>query len=97
MARKTLKDRFDQFEDDFLEFKGVVSPKHPRPDLCAFLMLHELDPKGKVDIVEDANYEEIWLSIDLKKVAKADDGVIRDLVRCGIRLDDDRQMLAMFV
>lgn len=97
MARKTLKDRFDQFEDDFLEFKDVESPRHPRPDLCAFLMLHELDPKKKVDIVECANYEEIWLSIDLKKVAKASDDTIRDLVRCGIRLDEDRKMLAMFV
>lgn len=94
--KKSLKERFDMFEDEFLRFERIASPVHRRRDLCGFLMLAELDPKSKHPMVEAAGHEEIWMLIDFKKVAKASDEVLRDLIRCGVRLDEDRQMLAMF-
>lgn len=92
-----LAERFEKYEDDFLKFERIESPSHPRPDMCAFLRLHELCP-GTKDMVDGARHDEIWLSVDPEELqGKASDDDILLLTRCGVRYDDDADSLAMFV
>lgn len=84
--------------DDFLRFERVESPMHPRPDICAFLMLDERQARPGCDIVSFANYDEIALAIDVDALAAvADEAFIRDLVRCGVRYDEEHDDLRMYV
>jgi hypothetical protein len=100
----TLKERFDYFDEEFLKFTRIEHPRHPRPDLCAFLMLHDVVPAKPhnlgylSDMVAGAEHDEIWLDTDCGAFATvATDDLIRDLVRCGVRYDEDVDSLAMFV
>lgn len=97
MTPKQLSRAFDRHDDEFLKFERVVNPRHPRPDLCAFLMLHDIDPQIGKDMVTAAEHDEIWLCVDVEKLAAAaTEDIVRDLVRCGVRIDDDGN-LCMFV
>ena len=92
-----LAERFEKYEDEHIQFERIESPAHPRPDVCAFLKLHELCP-GTRDMVSCAEHDEIWLSIDPEELnKKATDDDILLLVRCGVRYDDDIDSLGMFV
>ena len=87
---------FESFSDDFLKFEDVKKPLHARRDVHAFLLLEMLTPSTGRPLIAGARHDEIWLSTDCDKLA----GVItlaqvRDLVRCGIRFDEDA--LCMFV
>ena len=92
----TIKERFDQFEDEFLKFERVENKFSNRADVHAFILLDKLVP-GKDDILVDARHDEVFLSIGPEKLETASDEQIRDLIRCGIRLDDSEDGLAMFV
>jgi hypothetical protein len=90
---------FEKFDDEFLKFDRVPPERklHPRPDLCAFLLLDRLVP-GTSDMVAAAEHDEIWLEVSpeaLAAVATEDD--ILTLIRCGLRYDGDVDSLAMFV
>lgn len=86
----------DEFEDDFLEFGKIENPRHPRADICAFLMLHDL-VGGDGDMVSAAEHDEIFLDVDLDDLAaKVTKDQLRDLVRCGVRIGE-YDSLAMFV
>lgn len=84
-----LKETFDEFDDEYREFGRIQNPRHPRPDICAFLMLHDL-LGGKGDMVSGASHDQIYLDVDEEELAeKADRGFIMDLARCGVRYDED--------
>lgn len=88
MTRDEMAQAFGRHSDEYCEFNRIEHPLHPRPDLCAFLMLHDLVPGGG-DIVAAAEHDEIFLSIDQDALAAVvTDDVIRDLTRCGVRLDE---------
>lgn len=92
-----LTERFAKYEDDYIRFERVESPAHPRPDICAFLKLHELCP-GDRDMVSCAGHDEIWLDVDCEDFnEKASDHDILMLTRCGVRYDEETDSLAMFV
>ena len=92
-----LNERFAKHEDEYIKFDRVTAPAHPRPDICAFLRLHELCP-GTRDIVSCAGHDEIWLDVDVEEFnEKASDDDILMLTRCGVRYDEDVDSLAMFV
>lgn len=97
MTRDELIELFEANDDEFLKFEKIENPLHKRPDLCAFLRLDEMVP-GNRDMVSAAEHDEIYLEIDLDKLAEVatEDDVIY-LQRCGIRLDDYNGGLAMFV
>lgn len=77
-------------------FESIESPRTKRPDLHAFLVLDELQP-GKRDIISAAEHDEFWLDIDCEKLAEViTEDQVRDLVRCGIRYDDENESLCMF-
>ena len=99
-----LKAAFEKCDDEFLKFERVESPRHPRPDLCAFLMLHDLAPRepnrdGHIrDMISAAEHDEIYLDTDCELLAtNATEDDIVTLTRCGIRYDDDLESLCMFV
>lgn len=91
-----LKAVFEKHKDEYLKFERVKDKLHPRPDLCAFLLLDSLMPGGR-DMVCAAEHDEIYLDADcgmLAGVATEDD--VLTLVRCGVRYSEDNECLAMF-
>lgn len=99
-----LQELFDKHEDEYSQFGRIESPRHPRPDVCAFIMLHDLAPRepsqlGYVrDMVACAEHDEIWLDTDVSLLAaNATEDDIVALIRCGVRYDADTESLAMFV
>jgi hypothetical protein len=91
-----ISERFEMFDDEYLEFDRVENKRSNRPDLHAFLLLDELFP-GDSDIVDHAEHDEIWLDVDDEQLKKLTDDQILELVRCGIRYDSDNASLCTFV
>lgn len=90
-----IREAFERYDDDFLKFERIAHPRASRPDLCAFLLLHDLVP-GTRDIVSDAAHDEIFLSTDVEKLAEvATDEDLLTLHRCGVRWSE-HDCLAMF-
>lgn len=90
MTNEEIEQLFrEEFEDLFLEFQWNESLPSKRKDLCAFILLDRLVPRG-VDIVAGAEHDEIYLDISLDDLAasKATKEDIEFLVRCGVRLGD---------
>lgn len=101
-----LKAIFEKHEDEFLKFELVAHRLSNRPDLHAFLLLDSIVPPEPTsgiptrshNMVASAEHDEIWLHTDLEKLAEfATEGQVVDLIRCGVRLDDEVYSLAMFV
>ena len=90
---------FEKYEDEFLEFERIIEPRHRRPDLCAFLMLDDVRPNAGRDMVMAAEHGEIWLDVAEEKleILTHMPDLVRDLVRCGVRYDEENDCLAMFV
>lgn len=87
----------DDAGEEYIKFDRVEKPLHLRPDICAFLLLDKLVP-GTTDMVTAAEHDEIWLDIDLSKLAEAAAPAdILTLIRCGVRYDENNDSLAMFV
>jgi hypothetical protein len=88
---------FDEQDDEHMQFERIQSPRHPRPDIAAFLLLHELVP-GQRDMVCAAEHDEIYLDVradDLALVVTEEQ--IIELIRCGVRFDSSTDSLCMFV
>lgn len=90
---------FDRYDadgaDEYLRFERVENKLHPRPDVCAFLLLDKLVPAPDNDMICAAEHDEIFLDTDCEKLAAvATEADILTLVRCGVRFDGEG--LAMF-
>lgn len=99
-----LKTVFEAHDDEFLRFERIEQKLNQRPDVHAFILLDQIvEPKknrlgGVNDMVCTAEHDEIWLSVNTDDLAKlATEDQIIDLIRCGIRYDDDIEMLCMYV
>ena len=97
MTTEELEALFEKHDDLYIE--GLASDVGPtkRRDLEGFLLLDKLLP-GEGDIVCGAGHDEIFLDAlleDLAKVASEED--VMNLIRCGVRIDEDRARLAMYV
>lgn len=91
-----VEEIFEKYKDsDFLEFKKIENPEHPRADICAFLILDRLSP-GNGDIVAGADHDIIYLDGDLDDIAKVatEEDLLR-LIRCGVIVQDG--YFAMYV
>ena len=88
-----LKEVFEKYSDEYIEFDRIVNPRHQQPDICAFLMLADLVPNLGRDVVAGAEHDKIWLDTDCEKLAE----VATDLIRCGVMYDEDTESLSMFV
>lgn len=95
-----LKKRFDKFESESHEFDRIEKKLSRYPDVHAFLLLESILCASKDsgrDIIAAAEHDQIWLDGDLDELNKlATDDQIRDLVRCGVWIDEDNDSLSMF-
>jgi hypothetical protein len=97
MTLEELEDFFSKDDREFLEFDRIENPPYRRPDLCAFIKLHDLCG-GEGDMVSAAEHDEIFLDIEPETLAKA--CTYEDLLylsRCGVRYAPETDSLAMFV
>lgn len=86
-----------RLEDDFLKFKDAKDAPSTRPDLAALIVLDRLVP-GTQAIVSAAEHDEIFLDIDLDKLAEViTEDTVKFLRQCGIRADYCGSGLAMFI
>lgn len=93
-----LQATFDKHSDEYIKFERIAYPRHTRPDLCAFLLLHDLGGGNGRDMVSAAEHDEIWLDADPDVVAaKATEDDIVTLIRCGVRYDAENDSFCMFV
>lgn len=94
---------FDKYSDEYLKFDKIQNKVHPVPDICAFLMLHNLAPEINSigtfsDMISYAAHEEIFLSTDVDKLFEnATNDQLIDLIRCGVRYSEEHHCLCMFV
>lgn len=99
----TTKQKFEWVNEDFLEFERIPESerRHPVPDICAFIYLHEKIPRpknsrgGMSDIICSAEHDEIHLDYDHDGCMTLTLEDVRYLARCGVRVDE--YGLCMFV
>jgi hypothetical protein len=93
----TLHEMFAQFEDDRTRFEAVENKLSNRPDLHAFILLNQLQPKD-CDMVSAAEHDQIFLDVDCDELAKVITlDQVHDLTRCGVWYDEGLDCLTMFV
>ncbi len=87
---------FEQHNDEFLEFDCIpeADRRHPRPDLCAFIYLHE-KLGGEHDVISAAEHDEIYLEFENLNLLTSED--VLYIHRCGVRYDEETESLCMFV
>lgn len=99
MKVERMIELFDNSEDkEFLRFERVKNKLSNCPDIHAFILLENLcPPKKGEDMVGSASHDEIYLNVDVDKLADVITvEQIIDLVRCGVRYDESCGSLAMF-
>lgn len=94
---------FETHKDEYLQFDRVSTKRHPRADIHAFLLLHDIlkharhDKHNTRDIIQAAEHDVIWLDADIEELAaEADEDQIIELARCGVYADEEVGSLAMF-
>ena len=93
-----LKEVFDKYADEYMEFDRVENKLHSRPDICAFLLLDKLVPSEGNPMVSVADNSGIYLDTDCEKLAAvATEDDILMLRRCGVRYDSYSEWLMMLV
>lgn len=97
MTVEELAEKLNDLEDEYGQFERIPAPRHPRPDICAFLMLADLVP-GEGEMLDAAHNDQIYLSVDCGELARViTDEDILTLARCGVSYDDEAGSLVMCV
>lgn len=80
-----LEEVFQKYDYEWLHFDSVKEKLHPRPDICAFLLLDKLVPNPNRDMISSAEHDEIFLDTDCDELAAAatEEDIIT-LIRCGV-------------
>lgn len=96
MTTDQLRDLFEKHDELFMAFELYGRTGTCRPDLAAFILLDQLCP-ATGGIIIGAITGEIVLNIDPVELAKVitEEQVI-ELIRCGVRYDDQDNSLCMF-
>ena len=93
-----LRETFEKYDDEHLNFDRVENKLHDRPDICAFLLLDKLLPNAGRDMVCAASHDIIYLEADCQELNEAaTEEDILMLLRCGVFYDTETDSLAMFV
>jgi hypothetical protein len=102
MTLDELENFFEIHNDQFLKTDNIKKRMSPRPDLCAFLILDELQfrsnfVKSYGDIVTHAEHEIIYLGVNLENILSViTEADILDLIRCGVCFNSDESCFTMF-
>jgi hypothetical protein len=86
----TLNEMFESATEEYLKFDRIPESerRHVRPDICAFIYLHE-KVGGNGPIILSASHDEIQLdSHDDESLAKLTMNDVVYLRRCGVRKGD---------
>jgi hypothetical protein len=88
MKTEELEQLFDKHEGSYHAFDKFPNKLSNRRDLHAFLLLDKLVP-GTNDIISCAEHDQIWINIELDKLAKVitEEQVI-ELRNCGVWISD---------
>jgi hypothetical protein len=100
-----LHEVFERHNEEYIHFDRVASPRHPRPDMAAFLLLHELVPTddeplavGLKRMVPAVSHDQVWLTTSPGEFAKvASEEHVIELLRCGVLYDEGEDAFYMFV
>lgn len=101
MTENQLEEFFEKHSDEFVEFERIQNPKHTRPDLCAMLIISEIQSRYSLEkrfskMVSWSGHDEIYLDVDVEEISEyITEEEIIDLIRCGVRLEESN--FAMFV
>lgn len=88
---------FDRFKGERKKTDYLNRKQTNRPDLHAFLLLDQLVP-GMRNLISCAEHDQIWLGVRLADLASViTPEQVRELVWCGILLDEDNDSLFMYV
>jgi hypothetical protein len=92
-----IKEAFNKYNDEYLQFDHVENQLNQRPDICAFLLIDKLLPNARKDIITCAEHDIFYLDVDCEKLAEvATEDDILTLSRCGVHYDSESDSLAMF-
>jgi hypothetical protein len=98
MTPEELSEMFERHENEAHHFDRVSHPTSKRADLHAFMLLDKLVPEAGLDMVSAAEHDEIWLDVDVEKLAEViQECQVIELRRCGIRYCSEFDCLGMFV
>lgn len=89
-----VEEIFEKYEDEYIAFDKVEIKLSQRPDLHAYILLDKLFPKT-CDIVCGAGHDEIYLDCDEDEIVSLSEDQLLQLIRCGVRLQDN--YFVMFV
>ncbi len=92
-----LKDKFEAVDKEYLKFERIENKKSLRPDVHAFIMLDKLFPSmNSQDLISSAEYDIIYFDISEQDIENLTNEQILELVRCGIRYDEENECLYKF-
>jgi len=102
MTTEQLIELWNQCDNEHWSELNRREPKlkfSKRRDLNAFLLLESILPGTKdYDMVISAEHDQIWLDINLEKLAKKiTREQIVELICCGVFIDEDIKMLSLNV
>ncbi len=90
MTREEMEAIFHEDHDEYIKFDRVEKKRSNRPDLHAFLLLDELQPRS-CDMVCSSHHDEFYLDTELNDefIEKLTRDTVIELIRCGVRYSED--------
>lgn len=101
LTENQLEAIFEKYEDEFCEFHRIENPKHCRSDMCAMLMIDEIQSRSDFgdnqgNMISWAEHDVIHFDVNVENFSKVvTKEELIDLIRCGIRLEEGN--FTMFV
>ena len=93
-----IHDKFEAVNDDYLKFERIENKRSSRPDVHAFILLDELFPSEReMDLIECAEHDIYYFSIEGEQLNKLTDDHILELTRCGIHYNEEYDRLCSHV
>lgn len=95
---KRCAELFEKFSHEYIKFERIPEDdrRHPYPDICAMIYLHEKFGGGGFRAVCSAEHDEIWLDWDPGEIDMTEEDALY-LTRCGVRYVASDGMFGMFV
>jgi len=85
-------------DQEYLEFFKIKNKICESPDLSALMLIHKFMLYKEYDVIRGSEHDEIYLtSLDDLDLEKITEDVIIDLIRCGVRYDENYDCLSMFI
>ena len=79
-------------EESTMNFDDIEIKLHKKPDIHAFLFLDRLVSKDYYKMIWDAEYEVIFLAVDLKDLVGCNIKVLEELYACGVFLSKQKHL-----